>query len=101
MSYTFFDLKFKPRPGSPDWSSARLEFPNGYSASVVQGPGTYGAQQGLYELAVLHDGALVYDTEVTPDRDVLGFLNRGEVTVLLNRISALPFRPRNAAPPAP
>lgn len=99
MSYTFFDLKFEGRPCGG--VAARMDFLNGYTASVVIGPGTYGASEGLYELAVMHDGRLVYDTEVTPDGDVLGWLNRGDVTLLLNRISALPLRPRNAAPSAP
>jgi len=98
--YTFFDLQFKARPGLGGLHS-RIDFSNGYSASVVQGPGTYGAERGLYELAVLRGDALVYDTEITPDGDVLGWLDRGEVTVLLNRISVLPVRPRSAAPPAP
>lgn len=93
IRYTFSDLKFVPR--SMGGVAARLKFPNGYTASVVRGTNTYGGPIGLYELAVLHDGAIVYDTPVTSD--VLGHLTEGDVTERLNEVSMLPPRgaPRN------
>lgn len=94
MKWSFGDLKFVPRSGGAGGVVARLNFPNGYTASVVQGTGTYGAEAGLYELAVLHDGAIVYDTPVT--NDVLGWLTEGDVTERLNEVAALP---RRGAPP--
>ena len=48
-----------------------FKFDNGYGASVVRGPYTYGGDSGLFELAVIkfdgnrHD--LVYDTPITND----------------------------------
>jgi hypothetical protein len=67
----------------------RFRFPNGYQASVVRGPYTYGGREGLWELAVLdRRGALCYDTPITPD--VVGWLEVEQVVDLLRRIEALP-----------
>lgn len=70
-------------------------FPNGYGASVVRGPYTYGGPEGLFELAVIsfdRDESragyrLNYDTEITDD--VLGYLTHEDVHSLLGRIAAL------------
>lgn len=65
-----------------------LGFPNGYGASVVRNPYSYGGQDGLFELAVLgRDGHITYDTEITDD--VEGYLTEGEVTELLSKVSNL------------
>ncbi len=92
MIYTFSDLKFSPRGGN---IFARISFSNGYTASVVCGPYTYGGPEGLYEIAVLFNDVIVYDTPVTSD--VLGHLSEGDVTRLLNEIASLP--PRRGASP--
>lgn len=91
MAYTFFDLQFENRNHGRG-VAARIRFPNGYSVSIVKGPGTYGFSENLYEAAVLHDGKLVYDTEATPHGDVVGWLSPGDVTVFLNRVASLPPR---------
>lgn len=67
-------------------------FPNGYGASVVQGPYSYGGDQGLYELAVIQftDGdkyELCYSTHIT--NDVLGYLTEDEVSNALALIEEL------------
>lgn len=85
---TFSDLKFSHRGGGH--FTARIEFPNGYGASVVRGPGTYGGPEGLYELAVLHGGIIAYDTPITDD--VLGWLTEGDVTERLSEVETLPPR---------
>lgn len=87
--HSFSDLTFAARRMG-DGVAARLTFPNGYSASVVRGDGTYGGSEGLYELAVLHGDTIVYDTPVTGD--VLGWLTEGDVTERLNEIAGLPPR---------
>ena len=92
LKYSFSDLSFVTR-AFDNGVAARLKFPNGYEASVVRGDFTYGGPRGLYELAVLHDGEIVYDTPVTDD--VLGHLTEGDVTERLNEIASLP--PRGAA----
>lgn len=65
-------------------------FTNGYSASVIQGPHTYGGRAGLWEIAVLGgpDERIVYDTPVTDD--VLGYLTDDQVAEALLAIAALP-----------
>lgn len=76
-------------------------FDNGYGASVVQGPYTYGGDQGLWELAVIvwdgDDFKLTYDTPITDD--VLGHLGEGDVAETLQQIADLPARtePRGGA----
>lgn len=62
-------------------------FPNGYGASVIKHKGSYGYKKGLWELAVLYEGELCYDTEIT--NDVIGHLNDPEVDALLRRIQQL------------
>jgi hypothetical protein len=63
-------------------------FDNGYGASVVVGPYTYGGEDGLYELAVLDsNGKLTYETPITSD--VEGYLTEDEVTKLLEQIQLL------------
>lgn len=73
---------------------ALFRFPNGYGASVVRGPFTYGGTAGLWELAVLKwtgrgdtDFELTYETEITDD--VIGHLSPAEVDELLSRIRRL------------
>jgi len=84
---TFNDLEFKPQSHGLGGVRARTEFPNGYGASIIRGPHTYGGPE-LYELAVLKDGDLCYDTPVTDD--VLGWLTPEDVTAKLAEIEALP-----------
>ena len=65
-------------------------FPNGYGASVIKGPYTYGGPDGKWELAVLKNDEICYDTPIT--NDVVGRLNDPEVDRLLRQISQLePF----------
>ena len=63
----------------------RYAFPNGYGASVINDG--YGSEQGLFELAVLKDGHLTYQTPIT--NDVLGRLTAEEVESTLDKIAAL------------
>jgi hypothetical protein len=86
---TFDDLTFSlnERTGN---QQALADFANGYRASVVCGPYTYGGPDGLYELAVKFGGKIVYDTPVTDD--VEGYLTPDRVTELLGQIEALSAR---------
>lgn len=75
-----------------------VAFDNGYAASVIRGPYTYGGDQGLWEVAVLegegdwNEGtwSLTYDTPITDD--VIGHLSDDERDEVLDRIEALPSR---------
>lgn len=85
---TFKDLEFVEHPNHLGGVQARITFENGYGASVVSTPYTYGGKEGLYELAVFgKDGHITYDTSVT--NDVEGYLNEDDVTKLLKQIQEL------------
>jgi hypothetical protein len=64
-----------------------FKFDNGYSASVVSNAMIYGGKDGLFEVAVMKDGKIVYDTPVT--NDVVGWLDFAGVADILNQIKAL------------
>ena len=92
---TFGDLQFKEREGMGG-VIASAAFPNGYGVSVIKGPHTYGGDEGLYELAVVHPngegpGSLCYATPITDD--VIGHLTPEAVTGLMGDIWALPEAP--------
>lgn len=70
----------------------RLE--NGYGASVVRFSGSYGYEEGLWELAVIRfiddtmtNYNLDYDTDITPD--TLGYLSEEDVAEVLKQIAEL------------
>ena len=90
---TFDDLKFGPRKAvGIGGVQAVVMFDNGYGASVIQGYGTYGNDQGLYELAVIKADEetgwdLCYDTGIIDD--VIGHLTPDDVTGYLQRIKEL------------
>ena len=66
-------------------------FGNGYGASIVSNPFTYGGLDGKFEFAVikgtLEEYDLVYDTPITCD--VLGWLDLDDIPELLDDISRL------------
>ena len=64
-----------------------LEFDNGYGVSVICGFGAYGNNDKPYELAILKNGSLCYDTEITDD--VIGYLTPDKVTEYMIRIQEL------------
>lgn len=67
-------------------------FPNGYGASVICTPGSYGGRSGLFELAVTDDlGNILPNTVITEGSadHVIGWLDAGEVLDLFRRISVL------------
>lgn len=64
------------------------KFDNGYGASVVCHLGSYGAPNGLFEVAVMKNGKIVYDTPIT--NDVVGWLDFADVAEVLEKIKNLP-----------
>jgi hypothetical protein len=83
----FEELKFQQHPMGMG-KQCIVQFSNGYGASIVQGPHTYGGNNGLYELAVFgKDGSITYDTPITDD--VLGYLSEQEVEKTLLDIKNL------------
>jgi hypothetical protein len=65
-----------------------VEFENGYAASVICNEHSYGGHSGRFEVAVLKDGDLCYDTPIT--NDVIGYCDFQQVADLLLRIADLP-----------
>jgi hypothetical protein len=91
---TFNDLEFIDHPMGAEYGGiiSRISFDNGYGASIVKSPMSYGGKNGLYELAVLDsNGELTYDTPVT--NDVEGYLNEEDITKLLEQIQKLEIAP--------
>lgn len=88
---TFNDLVFESFVGDAlkrIGKRSRIHFDNGYGASVVSHQYSYGGSEGLYELAVLRNNVLVFDTPIT--NDVLGYLEEEQVTEYLKQIQELP-----------
>lgn len=88
MKFGELDFIYDPETAGGGMSRATHEFENGYGASVIIGHFSYGGREGLYELAVLHNDSLCYDTHITDD--VIGYLTKEEVEGLLDQIAALP-----------
>lgn len=85
---TFNDLEFKSHPNGMGGVQAKIQFPNGFGASVVKTPFSYGGSNSQYELAVLgQDGRITYDTPVTDD--ILGYLSEAAVNESLQKIQSL------------
>ena len=88
----FVPNEVNQHPHDPMGVQELFFFPNGYGASVVRSPKiSYGAREGLMELAVLNgiQGSwnITYDTPITDD--VLGYLSVSEVEDYLLQISRL------------
>ena len=83
---TFNDLQFKPHPIG-NGLQAVMNFDNGYGVSVVKFNGSYGFHSGLWEVAILHNDDLCYDTHITDD--VLGHQSEQDVTNVMSKVQAL------------
>ena len=85
----FCDLKFEPHPTIRESGSlqAVMNFGNGYGVSVLLGEMFYSNGVDTYEVAVLKDGHLCYDTPITDD--VLPRLSEEEVTYVMHLVQML------------
>jgi len=84
---TFEDLVFEKHPADKNGVQATIEFDNGWGASVVRYEHSYGGQSGLFELAVLKDGYIDSNNDITDD--VMGWLDEGDVGKVLKQIQEL------------
>jgi hypothetical protein len=88
----FDGLKFEDHFAIEGCFQAKAFFANGYGVSVVRGKYTYGADAGLYELAVLKgsedDFDICCDTPITSD--VEGWCSPERVTELMRAVASLP-----------
>lgn len=69
----------------------RVNFPNNkYSASIIKGYGTYGRANDEWEVGILYDGNLTYDTDITADpHDVIGCLEEEDVLAIIRLLKRL------------
>jgi len=65
----------------------RIAFVNGWAASVVRHSFSYGHEEGLWELAIMWNGAINYEHPVA-EGDVRGWLTEDDVSRLLAEIDA-------------
>lgn len=77
-------------PHHPMGGQAMLvAFRNGLDASVVTGPGTYGGDNGLFELAVGYEGEGVWeDCPLTESGGITGWLTETDLLDLLAKVAA-------------
>ncbi len=84
--------KYAADPNANKGEQRKYFFANGYGASVIRSPMSYGSNEGLWELAVLKgtegNFSLCYDTPITDD--VIGHLTEKAVAKLLKKVEALP-----------
>ena len=85
MKKTFADLYFVQRRNFG--KQARMNFNNGYGISVLLGEMFYSNGKNTYEVAVLYDNKLTYNTPIT--NDVLGWQTAEQVTEIMSRIQDL------------
>ncbi len=98
---TFKDLDFKPHSltkyadkynysFNEQYSKAKqaiMYFENGYGVSVLYGSCFYSSGIDTYEVGILYDGGLTYNTDITDD--VMGYLTESEVTDVMIRVQQL------------
>jgi len=82
----FKDLQFNPHMIG-DGVQARMDFDNGYGISVVKFNGSYGFEDDLWEVGILHKGSLTYSTHITDD--VLGAQTEQDVTDVMKQVQQL------------
>ncbi len=87
MKTTFADLKFKKHPKSG--KQAVMKFNNGYGISVLSGPTFRSDGKNTYEIAVLYNNELTYNTPVSDS--ALGWQTKEQVTEIMSRIQDLKY----------
>lgn len=91
---TFDDLHFTDRTEFRGTSyegktakQATMDFPNGYGVSVLLGDMWYSNGIDTYELAVMYEGSITYNTPVTDN--VLGYITATQVSEAMKQIQEL------------
>ena len=81
----FKDLVFEKHPVALLNSKAFHRFPNGYGVSVIDGDYTY-CDKGTYEVAIIKDGEICYDTPLTDD--VLRYQTPEDIDEILKEVES-------------
>ena len=95
-SMKFSEIPFHPyNAAGAHGVSARIHFNNGYGLSIVKvyddlNGDSHGAEEGLYEAAVLKNGGMCYDTPITEfKKRVIGYLSESDVEKLIDEVNKL------------
>ena len=83
----FKDLIFEVHPNFPNSKQARIDFENRYGVSVIIGKGLYSNGINTYELAIIYDNKICYDTPIT--NDVMGYLTEDEISNIMKQVQYL------------
>ena len=87
---TFKDLKFEEHQIAKIYKGAKqatMNFENGFGVSVLVGSCFYSNGVNSYEVAVLKNGGLCYDSGLT--EDVFGWLSASEVSDVMEEVQML------------
>ena len=86
---TFKDLKFESHGNDALGfdTQARMDFDNKYGVSVITGDSAYTSDSEPYEVAVMLNGSLTYDTDITDD--VIGHCTEKMVTDIMKKVEKL------------
>jgi hypothetical protein len=82
---TVKDLNFSPTDDL-GFCRARVDFPNGYGLSIINGPFAY-CDSNTFEVAITRDGSLCYDTPITDD--VLGYQTLEDIEALMKKVEMI------------
>lgn len=93
---TFAELIFEPHYIVGDGVQTQHFFPNGYGVSVVRFNGSYGYEDGLYEVAILKgtkdNWVITYEAPpVNYVAGVIGYLDEQGVENILTRVESFPL----------
>jgi hypothetical protein len=80
--------KYEPESMNSVYDGIRyvFKFDNGYGASVVSHYGSMGHRENLYEMAILKNDKITYETDFTTG--VIGMLTVADVESFLDKIKA-------------
>lgn len=91
---TFKDLKFEAysiaKCGVDNYKDAKQAtetFENGYGVSVLFGSCFYSNGKDTYEVAVLFEGSITYNTDITDD--IMGHLSEDGVSEVMSKVAEL------------
>jgi hypothetical protein len=90
----FSDIKMKPMSHKKDGIQAMIDF-DSYQLSIVRHEGSYGSEQGLYEIGVFKakDGVPTGMTELpgitSPGDQVKGFLSEEAVEGIIRKMESI------------
>ena len=83
---TFKDIVFTARDPIIGGIRGVIEFENNYGISVIKGKHCY-QDEGTYEVGILFEGSLTYDTDITSD--VLSYQSIDDIDDIINKLQKL------------